>query len=589
MTLRQLLWRLLRFQPGWYLASAAVGMAGALLLLIPGLIARSFFDALTGRPGIHMSIYALALLLVVVELARAGTQVAAAGASITAMLTTKALLRKNLFATVLAKPDARGVPASSGEAISRFRDDVDLAEGFLSTSLLNVGQLFYVIAAFVIMLRIDVLLTLVVFFPLLLIVGAAQLARSRLAVYRQAMREATGRITGAIGEIFGAVQAIKVANAGVHVVARFTALNEARRRAGLQERLFTELFNSIATNTVAIATGAILLLAGNAIRAGAFTIGDFALFTTLLSSITATVPMIANMLTGYRQATVSLDRIAALADDPSGERMVAYGPVSMNKDTAPLAAPLRTRADHLDQLSLAGLTYRHPGSGRGICAIDFHLTRGSFTVITGEIGSGKTTLLRVLLGLLPASDGTIMWNGRIVPDPARWFVPPRCAYTPQSPRLFSESLRDNILLGIPATEGDMHIALTRAVLEHDVTSLPKGMDTVIGPQGMRLSGGQRQRTAAARMFVTEAELFVVDDLSSALDMETERMLWDRLFMQADATVLAVSHRRAALRRADRIILLKDGQVAAVGVLDELLHSSTEMRRLWSGEEGPNNR
>src|SRR6185436_12476243 len=119
---------------------------------------------------------------------------------------------------------------------------------------------------------------------------------------------------------------------------------------------------------------------------------------------------------------------------------------------------------------------------------------------------GKTTLLRVLLGLLPRDDGEICWNGRTIEDPGAVLVPPRVAYTSQVPRLFSESLHDNILMGLPDRHGRLKNAITAALLTRDLPALEQEVDTVIGPRGVKLSGGQLQRTAVARMLAREPEL-----------------------------------------------------------------------------------
>lgn len=606
-------WALIRFRPWFFAANLVFGVIFFVTELLPGLITRRFFDELTGEVAATIGLWTLLALFVGVQLGRMVVNVLYEWGGWLTRSANGVLMRVNFMHNILAKPAAQPVPVEPGDAVHRLERDVGDFADFPTWLPQEIGEAIFFVFAVIIMARINPWITLIAILPLIAVFFINRLAWKRFLAYDRATRVASSRVTAFLGEILGGVQAVKVADAERGAMRYFDTLSETRRKAGVRQTTFITLSFSAGESMGDIAIALVVLVAGQAIQSGALTVGDFALFVSYLTIAVHFPANLGSFMSEIAQQRVVLDRLQEMHPDAPPAGIVAHRPIYEKGGAPAVVMPVKTPADRLERLEVMGLTYqydrrpsdemtnyelrmmneepselvtRHSSLVAGVGDATFSLPRGSFTVITGRVGSGKTTLLRAILGLLPPQSGALRWNGEVVSDPAAFFTPPHAAYTPQVPRLFSEPLRDNILLGLPETETDLPGALRTAVLEPDIAALEAGLDTLVGPRGVRLSGGQVQRAAAARMLVRDAELLVFDDLSSALDVETEGLLWQRLVDKAGEarpTCLVVSHRRPALRRADHIIVLDGGRIVAQGQLDELLVTSAPLQQIWRGE------
>jgi ATP-binding cassette, subfamily B, bacterial len=573
-----LLWRMIRYSLRLYLIDAFFWLFIAGLPVLPGLIVREFFNVLTNKSQLNLSPETLVVLLIATGVGRTIFIFIGRITKTQHRFTMSALLRHNLLQLILNRPGAMALTKNNqatnnlalGELISYFRDDIDLIEdNVVATSELFDAGVFAIIAL-IILANINWQMTIFLFLPIIGIIIVIQYMSKQIKRYRRASRVATENVTGLIGEIFNSLQAIKVAGAETFVINHFQKLNEQRQQTMLNDKLFTAILNSSFQNLVNLGTGIILILAANTLKNSTeFTVGDFALFVYYLAFITDFITFGGEFFALSKQTEVSFERMADLVTENTNlsDVLVSSQELYLNSiwgERQNLLAIISVPQSHpqLQNLTVKNLTYRYQENYQGIENISFTLRRGSLNVVTGDVGAGKTTLLRVLLGLLPLQAGEIYWNDSLISDPANFFTPERSAYVPQIPQLFSQTLRENLLLGLNITEDDIQQALYNSVFTEDIATMPLGLETLVGYKGVRLSGGQVQRAAIARALIRQTELLVFDDISSALDVETEKKLWSRLLDSLNQensiwrpTILVVSHREWLINRADQVIAL----------------------------------
>ncbi|MGE5579438.1 MAG: ABC transporter ATP-binding protein [Bacillota bacterium] len=566
----RLVWRMILQKPALYAAHGLAFAAHQLGTLAPGLVVKAVFDSLATAQTPNRGVYSLIALLVGIAAGRAGILIAGGMVDAPRAFYTYMLVVRNLLGGFLGLPRAALLKTSPGETVTLFRDDAGEPEEVVSNIPDLLGAAASLVLATVVLYRVDAALTRLVFIPLCLVVVVAQIAGELIENRRRDTRDATEDLTLMMGEVLGVSQAIQIAGAEETARAHLNVLSETRKKVALREKRVTLGMESIQAGTVSIGGGIVMLLAANSIAGGSLSIGEFSLFISYLTIIGEHSVYLGGWGARLRQLRVSFDRMTELLGGSPAEELVARRP--LYSAGAPAGEELYQEGyarphEPLEILSVRAMTAFYPGTGNGIRDVSFDLQGGTVTAIAGEVGSGKTTLLRAILGLIPLQGGRVLWNGRRIDGLAAFMTYPQCGYVPQTPYLFSESIRENILLGLESRGALVDHAIWRAVLDQDLACLPDGSDTQVGTGGQRLSGGQIQRVAAARALVRSPALLLLDDSASALDVETEQAFWERILEKRGTTCLVVTNRPEVLSRADQVLYMKDGRVVERGKYD----------------------
>ena len=561
-----LIWRVIRHSGWTFWGGWALFVLFFTLPVAIGWALSRAFDALSR--GDSAEVYRWVAVLIVVEVARMASIHGGALVWARVWLQMQTFLRANMLAAQVASggPEAGQPVGSAGEAVTHFRDDAEDVARFIDGLIDVSAGLVFTMMAGVVLGATNLAGALVLVVPLVVVAVVTKSLDARIRQYRAADREATGAVTGLVGDVMAAATTVKVNDAAPDVLDRLRVLVGRRRETAVRDRVLEEGVYAFSRGATDVGLGLVLLVGAGALSSGRFDVGELALFVAYLGWLSFLPRMAGRAMARHKQAGVAFGRMAGLVADADPRNTVTDRslPIGVGKHR-PQPSAVRPERVPLERLDVIGLSARYP-SGAGVHDVSFSVMRSEFVVVTGPVGAGKSTLLRALLGLAWQAEvaGEVRWNGVRIDDRGSFLVPPNAAFLPQVPQLISDSVADNISFG--RVEADRIARATElAVMDADIAGMPDGIETMIGPRGLRLSGGQRQRLAGARAIVHDPELVVLDDLSSALDVETELRLWQNL-ADAGMTVIAVSHRAVAFDRADRVLRLEGGRIVADAVI-----------------------
>jgi ATP-binding cassette subfamily B protein len=483
----------------------------------------------------------------------------------------EARMRADLYRHLQGLPIAFHDRWQSGQLLSRAVSDLSTLRRFFAFAVifLVVNTLTLVLGLVVLFVLSPVLGVIVLCGSLPLIV-VSTLFESKYKIVSRLAQDQEGDLATSVEESVLGIRVLKAFGRGPELLRKFTKQAKELRGTQLRKVHILAILWAVIIALPEIGIGCQLLVGGLAIAHHAMTVGTLVAAVTVATYLRWPTDSIGWLLAETNQAASACERYWEVRD--------AQLTITDPEHPRPLPADAR------GHLRLEHVRFAYPGTdGDVLRGVDLDVRPGETIALVGATGSGKTTLTMLVARIADVTSGRVTVDGVDVRDLSLSDLRSAVATAFEEPVLFSASVRENVALGTPdATEADVLSALRVARADDFVADLPWGLDTRIGEQGLSLSGGQRQRLALARAVVGRPSVLVLDDPLSALDVHTEAEVEHALrTVLRGVSALVVAHRSSTVQLADRVALLADGRITAVGTHHELLADNEDYRFLLS--------
>ena len=492
-------------------------------------------------------------------------------------------LRKDVFAKVMSLSFSQTDRFSTGSLITRITNDItqlqnlvsQLIRGFIRSLVFFVGGIFC-------MLRLDMSFGIIVACAFPVILALILFIVLKVTPLFTIMQSRLDRVNNVVQENVSGSRVVKAYVHEDYERARFGQANQDLVDVQLKGLTYFSYMMPVMNITLNLATVAVIYLGSLRVQAGAVTPGNVMAAITYLSQILSSILMISMIFQSISRGMVSAKRLREVLDcEPEIlQRTLAESYSHVPETDTPADAPRGL-------VEFRNVSFAYPnGNGEQVLRdIDLTITPGETLAILGSTGCGKTSLVNLIPRFYDPTEGEVLIDGKNVKDYPLTELRDKVAFTLQKSELFSRSIRENILWGRPdATEEEILQAARDAQAAEYILNKPEGFDTMVAEKGASLSGGQKQRLAISRALLKNADILVFDDSTSALDLKTEANLYDALNAHyPNVTKIIIAQRIASVRRADRIVVLEEGRIAACGSHDELMATSAIYQDIYMSQ------